>query len=567
MQHIGLLFWLKWKLLLRGYRRNVSEWVGALLMVLILLPISLGIAFWFGIHFVREPVPENANWLRTALLAIYAFWIVIPILGYSLNDSYDITKLFVYPLSMRQIFTGTILGTLMDRPTLLLLPTFVAIGVGFISDPISGIVTFLALVLFLFHTLALSQAVLMAGAGLFQSRKFRDTAVVLLPLIWVVYYMRFFVARQARFEQWATFVHSPAWEWVNYLPPGWAARAIFEAHRGAYGMALMYLAGLAAFTVGTFTLAGWTLQKIYSGEAVSAPSAPPPAVAPPIREGAPKQIAEVPANSKEVRVLSLVPGWVPQTIRAVADKEFRYLVRDPYYKLVMVNMLWPLLLPIFMSAAMASGEHAARNLLGTGWELWLGPGVMAFSQMQLTYNIFGTEGGAIALLFLFPAKRRQIVLGKNLFHFILLSAFNLAMSCVVYVMSHDFGLTGLLLYWMELALLLNIALGNVFSLYFPMRVVMRGWRVQYRSSGQGCMFFFIYLVIWLLSIILFVPVIAALAIPMSEMFGVSRNWLALSLPFGAAYVGAIIVFSLYLVKLLMPRREEPIISKVSQEPQ
>ena len=186
MQHVKLLFWLKWKLLLRGYRRSKSELAGALLLILIMTPIALGIAAWFGVNFVISPTAEKENWLRTALLAIYVFWLVIPILGYSLNDTYDISKLFIYPLSMRQIFTGTIAGTLLDRPTILLLPTFVAVLIGFVRDPFSAIITVAALLLFLLHTLALSQAVLMAGAGLFQSRKFRDAAVILLPLVWVV---------------------------------------------------------------------------------------------------------------------------------------------------------------------------------------------------------------------------------------------------------------------------------------------------------------------------------------------------------------------------------------------
>ena len=565
MRYIKLLFWLKGKLLLRGYRRSKSEWVGGLLLLFIFVPIALGIALWFGFHFVRAAPPENENWLRTALLAIYAFWVIIPVLGYSLNDSYDISKLFVYPLSMRQIFVGSIAGTLLDRPTVLLLPTFAAILLAFVHDPIAGVISVAALGLFLLHTLALSQAVLMAGAGLFQSRKFRDTAVILLPLIWVVYYLRFIVARQARYEQWPQFVHSPAWNVVSYLPHGWAARAIFAAHRGDYSGALLFLAGMAAITYATFLLAGWALQRIYSGETLSGPSAAiaRTASAPP----QPVAAAEKPAAAAAA-VWSIVPEWMPQVVRAVADKEFRYLTRDPYYKMVLVNLLWPLLLPIFLAmSGGGNGDGSNARVFEGSWFVWMGPAMMTFSQMQLSYNIFGTEGGAIGLLFLFPASRRQIILGKNLFHFTVLSCFNITMTVIVFVLSRDAGLALLLLYWMQLCLLLNLSLGNLFSLYFPMRVVMRGWRVQYRSSGQGCFYFVIYLAVWCASLILFVPVAAALALPMFHAFGISELWLAASLPFGAVYVGGIYLFSLYLVDLVMARREEPIVAKVSQEPQ
>jgi hypothetical protein len=566
MQHVKLLFWLKWKLLLRGYRRSKSEWAGGLLLLLVFIPIALGLAFWFGYNFVTALPPENENWLRTALLVIYVFWILVPVLGYSLNDSYDISKLFVYPLSMRQIFTGTIAGTLLDRPTILLLPTFAAILYGFVREPIAAVISVAALTLFLLHTLALSQALLMAGAGLFQSRKFRDTAVILLPLIWVVYYMRFIVARQARSEQWAAFVHSPAWNVVNFLPQGWAARAIYAGYRGDYAIALLFLAGLALFTYGTFVLAGWTLQRIYSGETVSGPSAALTPAAPAAQAAVRPSVTRPPARTIGTR--SVLPAWLPQVVRAVADKEFRYLARDPYYKMVLVNLLWPLLLPIFLSLRGNSGAPPNGRGLESTWILWMGPIMMTFSQMQLTNNIFGTEGAAVSLMFLFPAPRQQMVLGKNLFHFSVLSCFNLAMTAIVFSLSRNLQLTALLLYWMELSLLINLSLGNLFSLYFPMRVVMRGWRVQARSSGQGCLYVFIYLFVFLCSMVLFVPVAAALALPlMHQAFNISENWLAVSLPLGALYVAGVYAFSLYLTNLLLPRREDPIIAKVSQEPQ
>ena len=149
----------------------------------------------------------------------------------------------------------------------------------------------------------------------------------------------------------------------------------------------------------------------------------------------------------------------------------------------------------------------------------------------------------------------------------MLSGFNIAMTVIVFVLSRDLGLTALMFYWMELTLLLNVGLGNLFSLYFPMRVVVRGWRVQNRTSGQGCMFLVIYLLAWILSLVLFVPVAAALALPLMNLFNISPGWLAVSLPVGALYVASIYAFSIYLTVLLLPRREDPIIAKISQEPQ
>jgi hypothetical protein len=445
------------------------------------------------------------------------------------------------------------------------LPTFAAILFGFVHGPVSAIIDVITLALFLLHTLALSQAILMAGAGLFQSRKFRDTAVIVFPLIWIVYYLRFVVARQASPEQWTSFVHSPAWDLVNLLPQGLAARAIFEADSGRMLSSCLYLAALAAITYGTFLVAGYLLQKIYAGDTASAPMSVPAGAS--SAGSAPAMRAGARSGPAPTLVRSLLPSWLPQIVRTVADKEFRYLARDPYYKMVLVNLLWPLLLPIFLALKGSAGQmYDAGMGPQQSWFIWMGPAMMTFSQMQLCYNIFGTEGGAVSLLFLFPAARRQIVIGKNLFHFLVLSMFNSVMTIIVFVLSRDLGLTALLFYWMELSLLINLAFGNLFSLYFPMRLVMRGWRVQNRTSGQGCLFFVIYLTVWFASLILFIPVVAALAVPMAHLFGASTGWLAVSLPFGILYVAGIYLFALYLTVLLLPKREDLIVAKVSQEP-
>ena len=64
---------------------------------------------------------------------------------------------------------------------------------------------------------------------------------------------------------------------------------------------------------------------------------------------------------------SSMPGWaalstsglvtlvLPAVVRVVTDKELRYLARDPYYKMILVNLLWPLLLPIFLATRGAMG--------------------------------------------------------------------------------------------------------------------------------------------------------------------------------------------------------------------
>ena len=93
MAYLRLLFWLKWKLLWRGYRRNMSAAVGAILALVCFLPMSLGIAIGCGAGFLHLPPPNNEHLLRGVLLLVYLIWLLTPLLGYALSETYDITKL------------------------------------------------------------------------------------------------------------------------------------------------------------------------------------------------------------------------------------------------------------------------------------------------------------------------------------------------------------------------------------------------------------------------------------------------------------------------------------------
>src|SRR6185369_13697183 len=115
--------------------------------------------------------------------------------------------------------------------------------------------------------------------------------------------------------------------------------------------------------------------------------------------------------------------------------------------------------------------------------------------MQLCCNVLGVEGGAISLLFLFPASRRQMLIGKNLTLFLCLSLLNLLFIAALGLFTGQVSELGILFCWTELSLITNLAVGNLLSIYFPMRVVMRGWRVKPSGTGRGCAFSFLYLAV------------------------------------------------------------------------
>jgi len=551
LQPLRLLFWLKWKLMLRGYRRNPSSAIGAVLMLLFFFPLAVVLALLCAEGFTQMAPPNNANLLRAVLLGIYLLWLLGPTMGYALNESYDITRLFVYPLSLRQIFAGAMLGSLLDVPVLLLLPTLIAILTAFTRDGPSFVFSFCAVGLFLLHTLSLSQTVILAGAGILRSRRFRDLVTVLIPLVWILWYIfTQTLSRHAGPVDWTTLLGSPAWNIVNYLPPGFAARAVVAAERGQYVVAAGFLLALSGVTVGTVYLAAWLLQKIYAGDILTRPAgarapAPPPAVS---------------APSRPVRVSSgPFAGMLPPVLQAVMAKEIRYLFRDPYFKIVLMNLVYMLVAAGFGVVNTARDERfallSAGMVLGGTWMLLLG-------EMQVICNLFGTEGSAASLLFLFPASRRQIILGKNLAFFVALSAINLTFLVILAALGHAFRWIGLLLCWMELALVACLALGNLVSVYFPYRMVLKGWRVRQQYAARGCGYSLIYLLVVAGAFFLLLPVLAALIAP---MFWIEPWWWAVTIPLAVGYALGLYALSLYQAGPLLERRETEIIAKVAQE--
>ncbi len=121
---------------------------------------------------------------------------------------------------------------------------------------------------------------------------------------------------------------------------------------------------------------------------------------------------------------------------------------------------------------------------------------------------------------------------------------------------------GLLFGWMELAILVCMAMGNLVSIYFPYRMVMRGWRVRQQSASRGCGYSLIYLMLMFVAFIILIPVVAALAVP---IFWVGSFWLLVTIPLAILYAGGLYWFSVVQAEPLLRQRELEIIAKVSQE--
>lgn len=567
-EYLKILFWLKWKLLWRGYRKSMSALLGVILALVIFMPLAVGAAFAIGVGFFNLSTEWQPHLLRGVLLAIYLWWLVVPLLGYALNESYDITKLFVYPLSVRQIFTGAILGSFLDFPLLFVIPTLIAIVIGFTHGVIGLLAVVIPLLLFMFHTLSLSQGLILASAGILRSRRFRDIAMLVIPLFWIAYYIfSQSLSRQAMKVDWRAFVNSPTWEILNYLPPGLAARGIYAAGQGRYLDALAYLLALGVISAATVYAAGWVIQKVFEGETVGfgAKKKPVPATALSAVQGSapaasmPSAVGAKPSSAVNAPRRPSLLDRLPAAVQAVADKEFKYFFRDPYFRITMMNLGYMLVVAVFVFIR-PQGRQAFENF-GPGMA-WGASGMVMLSEMQMVCNIFGTEGGAALILFQFPARRRYMLMGKNLAFFTGLSIVNVVFMLILSSLAGALTMFGPLVCWMTLALVIFISMGNIVSVQFPFRIVMKGWRVRQQAAGKSCSFGFLYLAFFFAASALLIPILAALLLP---SFFVSGIWFILTVPLAIGYAALMYYLSLRICEPLIMKREIEMMQKLAAE--
>ncbi len=573
LHHLKLLFWLKWTMTVRALTRSRSSVIGIILTLAFFVPLSLLIGVGFGVGFSVLPPFTAEQLLRGALLGIFLIWLLSPLAGFAVNDSYDITRLFVYPVSVRRIFTGAILGSLLDITTLLLLPTLLAAlwAFGHVSV-FAFLVALVALPLFLFQTLALSQAALLATAGILRSRKFRDIAIVVVPTFWLGYqiFSRFFsssITKNMGGTNWKAVLQSPGWEIANLLPPGLTARAIALSSQNHYFPALGFLFALAAVTTATVYFSAWLVQKAYNGDDV-APRAHLATL--PSKATAPTAPATEEISPAITRDRTLLGFKLPAVVAAVFDKEIKYYLREPYYRLVLMNFVYALVMGLVVAYGGGSSGRRPSSSLNTifpGGAVWSATGILLLRQSLLFSNQFGVDGAAASLLLGFPASRRQILIGKNLPQLLVCGIVNIVAAIALCLLTKNLPLLVVAVPWVLLALIVMAATGNLLSIFYPSPVVMKGFRARGQAlsaaSTQGIGMAFLYLGISLGVLFLYLPVLAALIIP---YYFAGNVWLLLTIPLAVLYTGGLYLLSLKLAEPELLAREVSIIEKVYRAP-
>jgi len=453
-QQLAVVAGLRWRVFVNSLRtfRGRLELASRIFVSLAFLAggiggaIGLGGAAWFLI------LQGNEEWLGALLWPVFLFWQLFPLMATAFTQNVESSNLLRFPLSYRSYFLIRLAYGSLDPATAVasLWLLGIDIGIGVARPSVLPWAT-IVLLTFALVNIVLARMLFAWLERWLAQRRTREILGILFflfilsfqligPLIAV--YEHRSIPETRILGQKVSNAQRP-------LPPGLAAAAIAGIIQGQPGTSVVPFVLLVSYGIAFLWLLNFRLRAEYCGESFSESAG---RKAPPSGLPAPR------------------PGWnlpgVPGPVVAVFEKELRYLSRSG-------PMLFTLIVPLFMLAVFRSSDKN-EGLLARVPELTFPLGA-AYSLLLLTnlsYNNFGADGSGTQFFFASPARFRQIVMGKNLAHaavFALEAGLVWLGTCLLYRLP-SLGVTMATLAGILFVLPIDLAAGNLFSIYSPTRV-------------------------------------------------------------------------------------------------
>ncbi len=553
------LFWLRWKSFIRNYTRSsgrISRIVGVVFLVLFGLPFMGGIAVatYFGYRLL--PPPANAEILFIVLTGIYLLWVVLPLLEFTVNEGLDISKLALFPLTRAELMLSLIFTSLLDVPTVGLLIVLGAVVAGWAVSLPLALMAFLTMVIFYAQVVGISQLVLALLARVLQSRRFRDLSIILIGIFSSSCYLfQQFVLRGLGithiYDNLRAGAISPYLQW---FPPGMAARTIQRASQGDWGTSILWLGGLLATTVLVLYL--WQLvveRGLTASESGNSSS---------VRRRKTERATMMPVATSTSTTSGLVERIMTSQFFSIAVKDIKYYRRDPQLLRLVFQSFISMFVLIAVTLFNTSGS--GRIVVGS-WAVMVAPLYALFALTSFSYNVLGMERQSLTSLFLFPVNPKQVLWGKNIVVFtiglievsllVLVSAY-VSKGWHLVVPALAIGIAGI-------GVILGC--GNFSSIFFPQRMSQgrRGFQTNNNLSSEGgCLRAIMSLAVLAVMAVLLIPVAAGLVLPV--FYHAEWIW-ALTVPASLLYSAAFYIVVTNAVAPRMLTRTPEILAVVTRE--
>ncbi len=532
------LFWLRWKILTRGFTRNPASAVGAVVLLLIVLWIAglAAVGTFFAYHSL--PSPANSEVLYLVLTGVLLLWIMLPLFEFTANEGLDVSKLTLYPLTRAELMVSLLFSTLLDIPTIGLVLLLAAVVAGWsISAPVA-ILALVTILIFYVQVVGISQFVLALFMRILQGRRFRDLSIIVIAVFTSSFYLlQQFVFGGARFLHFYDNLKSASFSpYLQWLPSGFAARSITQAVQGNWGASLASLGLLLVTSLLALYLWQVVLERSLSASEVGGSAR---------ARNHRRQRAVSLAVSAQPASISMWGRIISPQISAIALKDLKYFWRDPQLKAMMFQSV--IYVAIFFIGPLLNPNSSLFG--GSAYVLLITPLIVLLFMLTLSLNTLGWERQSLTTLFLFPVTPKRILWGKNLAVLTLGMAELVLLIAIGAFLTHAWNLVLPVIVVGLAGMGVTLGCGNFTSVYFPqyVRQMQRGFRATGQASQGGCLRAVVSFVMLVVTAILLIPVGLALGLPM--LYQVEWIW-SFTIPLALFYG---IAFHQVVTRLVAPR--------------
>ena len=409
MTQIGAIFWAQWRTLYHFYPRRGVAWSAVVGLIWYGLWAAAAFAF-LRVFSNPNDVPIIRVALPGGLVLMFLYWQVVPLMLATTGSSLDLRKLRAYPIPDSQLFSIEVLLRVTAGIEMVLV--LAGITIGAMLNPALAKWSLLAAMVYVAFNLIIAVGLRDMLARLLARKRIRELVFFLLVLGAAL--PQLLLARRGMISpQLRLLTARDAWQ-------GWPWTAAANLIGG--NRFLPSLAVLSAWTLGALEFSRWQFSRTLAFDTDAAN----------VRGSEPSR------RSWWMEWFYRLPsGLLKDPLGALIEKEFRFLVRSPRFRLVFLMgftfglVIW---LPMVFVPRGPLGGFFVRNYLTV---------VCVYSLMLMSevcfWNAFGFDRSAAQFYFLAPVSFTRVMAGKNLtaLFFMLLEIAMVSAVCVLLRMPLD----------------------------------------------------------------------------------------------------------------------------------
>ena len=449
----------RWQLFVNGLRtiRGRLEVVARGIIFLMLAiaglggSLALGVAAWY---FVSQ---GKVEWIAILLWPLFLFWQLFPVMASAFTENVDSSNLLRFPLSFPSYFLIRLVYGSLDPSTIIggMWLLGVSLGIG-IARP--GLFFWAALVLIVFGMFnVLFARMIFSWIERWLARRRSREMMGAVFFVFIICF-QFIGPLMTRYGEHrhpdASRITAQVLRYERALPPGLAAAAIARAVNGAFAPALGAFAIGCVYALAVLWLLNIRLRAQYRGENLSEGAA---------RRSSPKE--------KSTLRLSWNLSGIPGPVAAMLEKEAHYLSRSG--PMLFTFVMPVIILLIFRLGPVGTpGRHSDFLSHAPDLAFPVGAAYALLILTNLVYNCFGADAAGMQFYYVSPVRFREILIGKNFTHALLLAGEVIIVWLAVCFMFHPptLDVTFATVTGVAFAFLLNLTAGNLLSIYTPKKI-------------------------------------------------------------------------------------------------